>query len=568
MAKQKKAPMFGRLTGALGSPAGVFFTVGIALLVISGLVYLAFDDFKTSALVFLAIGLLSLFLAAATGFERIRNAARTRQGFYGVNTTVMILVFLAIGAVVIYAGARQNAQFDLTSTKQFSLSQQTKKILGDLGTDVQAIAFFVPNDPNQIIVRATALDLLEQYANQTGKFSYRVEDPELKPEEARRFGINADSQPGTIVFASEGNLQPVATLLFDSRSSRFLPNPTLEQDFTSAILAVTHTQRKVVYFLTRHGERDILNVSEGSGFGLVRAGIEGDNYEVRILDLGSQAQVPQDAAVLIIANPKNDLLDEEVKPLDDFLRGGGKALFLFDPETPATFRQIIKTWGVELGNGTIVDLASSVANDSRSPLVGRSNHRYQIPNGQVSEITRTLDDVTFYQRATAVIPVDPKPAADRDAPNVYYDSNKLQVLPLAVTTALLSWLETDHEQNQRQAGELQGPLAIGVSVDAVAPFADPLPPEGQRKRTQIVVIGDSDFASNRFFTSFANGDMLLNSVNWLADDINLISVRPKLQEPRLLIVTQAKWNFIRWSSLLILPVIVAAAGGIVWWRRR
>ncbi|MBM4405186.1 MAG: hypothetical protein FJ039_03255 [Chloroflexi bacterium] len=568
MAKQKKAPMLGRLTGALGSPSGLFLTIAVVLLVVSGLVYLAFDDFKTSALVFFAIGLLSLLLAAATGFDRIRSAARTRQGFYGVNTTVMTLVFLAIGAVVIYVGARQNAQFDLTETKQFSLSQQTKKILGDLDGNVQAVAFFVPTDPNQLLVRANALDLLEQYANQSGRFSYRVEDPELKPEEARRFGINADSQPGTIVFASEGNLQPVATLFFESRSSRFLPNPTLEQDFTSAILAVTHKQRKVVYFLTRHGERDIANIVDTNGYGLARAGIEGDNYEVRVLDLGSQQVVPQDAAVLIIASPKNDLLDEEVKPLDDYLRNGGKALFLLDPETPPKFRQVLKTWGVELGNGTIVDLASSVANDPRSPLVTRGNQRYSIPNGQVSEITRTLSDVTVYQRATSVSPVDAKPAADLNAPNVFYDSNKLQVLPLAVTTALLSWLETDPEQNQRQSGEPQGPLAIGVSVDALAPFADALPPEGQRKRTQIVVFGDSDFASNRFITSFANGDMLFNSVNWLADDINLISVRPKLAEPRLLIVTQAKWNFIRWSSLLILPVVIAAAGAIVWWRRR
>ena len=82
------------------------------------------------------------------------------------------------------------------------------------------------------------------------------------------------------------------------------------------------------------------------------------------------------------------------------------------------------------------------------------------------------------------------------------------------------------------------------------------------------MFADSDFASNRFFSSFANGDIFLNAVNWLAGDVDLISVRPKLREPRFLIVTQGEWNFIRWSSLLILPLLVGLAGAVVWWQRR
>jgi ABC-type uncharacterized transport system involved in gliding motility auxiliary subunit len=83
-----------------------------------------------------------------------------------------------------------------------------------------------------------------------------------------------------------------------------------------------------------------------------------------------------------------------------------------------------------------------------------------------------------------------------------------------------------------------------------------------------VVVGDSAFATNRFYTSFANGDLLVNSVNWLSGDVELISVRPKIREPRLLVVSQGTFNFIRWSSWLLLPMAIAATGAFVWWRRR
>ncbi|MEE9284450.1 MAG: Gldg family protein, partial [Dehalococcoidia bacterium] len=377
-------------------------------------------------------------------------------------------------------------------------------------------------------------------------------------------GINPDTEPGTVVFVSEGNLQPVETLTF-TRQGQFVPNINLEQDFTQGILSVTRTGQKVVRFLTRHGERDP-GSSEGAGYALAFLGLEGDNYRVATLDLDSAGSVPADTAVLIVAGPERDLLEQEVQPLEDYLRGGGNALFLLDPETPQTYRDVIMTWGVELGEGTIVDRSSFVSPNPRAPLVRRDRYNFLAPN-LFSPVTQPITDVTFYERATAISPIDPQPARDLDLPNIFYNTDTLLITPLAVTTPVLSWLETDPENDRFDLGELLGPLALGVSIEALAPFGEE-PASSQSVKTQIIVFGDSDFASNRFFTSFGNGDMFLNAVNWLAGDADLISVRPKLRVPRLLIVTERTWNFIRWSSLLILPIAVAGVGAVVWWRRR
>lgn len=555
----------GSLSDYIGNVSTAAFGGGIIALIASGLIHLLGRELRGAVITFLAIGLLLILLATVTGFETLRAAIKSRKGFYGINTTAMVLIFLTIASVIIFVGAKNNARFDVTSTRDFSLSRQSSEVLTALQQDVEAVAFFVPTNAQQIIVRGPATDLLDEYERRSSRFTYRIVDPELQPGEARRFGVNPDLSPGAIVFSSQGSLQPVPTLIVQSDGG-FSRNTQLERSFTEAILSVTHTSQKTVYFLTRHGERDPFNDTEGTEYGQAFRELQGDNYIVRSLDLSAQQVVPTDAAVLVIASPKTDLLDNEIAPLEAYLKNGGNLLFLAEPETPARFRDVLNTWGVELGQGTVVDFISSVSGAPRAPLVRRE--AYNPLPGMVSPITQPISDVTFFQDTTAIIPRK-GPATNPDLPNIsYLDPPRISIIPLATSSSTLSWLETDPNSNRQDVDDLIGPLALGVSIEARTPFDDTGAIPEDAKLTQIVVFGDGDFASSRFITSFGNRDMFLNSVNWLAGDYNLISVRPKLFEPRLLILTNSTWNYIRWSSLLILPVLVALAGGIVWWRRR
>ena len=83
-----------------------------------------------------------------------------------------------------------------------------------------------------------------------------------------------------------------------------------------------------------------------------------------------------------------------------------------------------------------------------------------------------------------------------------------------------------------------------------------------------MVFGDSDFARNKYFYSSDNQDLLLNSVNWLAEDYDLISIRPKLIPIRELVLNKREREFVKWSSWFLPPAIMLLAGGYVWWRRR
>jgi ABC-type uncharacterized transport system involved in gliding motility auxiliary subunit len=88
------------------------------------------------------------------------------------------------------------------------------------------------------------------------------------------------------------------------------------------------------------------------------------------------------------------------------------------------------------------------------------------------------------------------------------------------------------------------------------------------KEARLVVIGDSDFASNRYYGAQANGDLFQNAVNWLAQDEDLISIRPKSPKNRRVTLTQSQQNMMLWFGQYILPGAVFLAGALVWWRRR
>ena len=207
-----------------------------------------------------------------------------------------------------------------------------------------------------------------------------------------------------------------------------------------------------------------------------------------------------------------------------------------------------------------------MAGNPRAPLVQRARYLDPLNLNLFNPITRVLTDSTFFDQSAAVMPLDNQGAHnDPPLPNAYYTSNDLNVTPLIISSDL-SWLGTNAQSTAFTPGETAGPLAIAVAVDAHAPFKQK-PLEG-KPHTQIVVVGNSAFATNRFYSSFANGDFLANSVNWLAGDVELISVRPKLEEARILVVSQGAFNFIRWSSWLLLPMAVASTGLFVWWRRR
>ena len=111
---------------------------------------------------------------------------------------------------------------------------------------------------------------------------------------------------------------------------------------------------------------------------------------------------------------------------------------------------------------------------------------------------------------------------------------------------------------------------MAVAVDA---GAGPPTPHRQTTSTpnsaRLVLIGSPELISNNSLQQVpGNQTLFLNSVNWVAQQDNLIDVRAPDTTPRTVVLTGPQMNLVAYSSFLFLPLAVLAAGAAVWWTRR
>jgi ABC-type uncharacterized transport system involved in gliding motility auxiliary subunit len=129
-------------------------------------------------------------------------------------------------------------------------------------------------------------------------------------------------------------------------------------------------------------------------------------------------------------------------------------------------------------------------------------------------------------------------------------------------TSPQSWAETglkDGKAKFDEGKDTRGPISLGVAASK----------KSGEKEARLIVIGDSDFASNRYLSpQLANRDLFVNSVNWLAQDEDLISVRPKSATSRNVTLTRSQQNMLFWFCIVLLPGAAIFAGAVVWWKHR
>ena len=555
--------------------AGPILALAGAVILVGGLVVrVTVIELRGPAqgLIFLAI--LMLVTSMVTHLAAVKSAVTARAGRYAANTLVMVLALTAILVLAGFISAENSYRLDLTATRKFTLAPQTKKILGDLEEPLKATVYSAPDEIRQEVIKRHADDFFFEFNRRNRKFTYEFVDPDLKPSRARQDGV---TEYPTIVFdATESERNPyLLTPAYFMEGEQFV---LTEQDLVSSILISTGEEQKVVYFTTGHGERNTDDVDvESGGYGFARAGLIGDNYRVCTISLRKVEAIPvgepyrpgdpykfcgqANAAVLVVAGPTGSFLVDEREKIEEYLRSGGRAIFLLDDGVKTQLNTTLNKWGIDLTEGTIVDIQSSATGDPRSPIVGRSAYDMQ------NAITKPLDD-TFFTEVTGIVDI-----IKRSPEGVPPNPDELQInhMPLALSS-VLSCVTTDRDISDCSGeDDIWGPFPIAMAIEAVAIVGEELPrdvfPE-DLTTTSIVVFGDSDFASNKFYFALNNSDFFLNSVDWLAQKYDLISIRAKNQAFRRLVLDQKEFDFIRYSSWFLLPTGIMLLSGIAWWRRR
>jgi len=218
--------------------SGIIAVLGLLVLLVGLVVMLLLPNIRYAAWGIIALGMLLLAAAFVIDFRRVRSALTGRRGLFSTGTTVMASVSVGIVLLVNAISVGSYQRFDITGAAQFTLTSQTKEVLSQLEIPVQALCFFTPQDPYGVGDYAT--DLLTVYQDYTDQLSVEFIDPDEHPDQARQYGI---MEYQTVVFESQDGCRLVTAVEIAEEA---------EHAFTSAILEVTGTVQKRVYFLTGH----------------------------------------------------------------------------------------------------------------------------------------------------------------------------------------------------------------------------------------------------------------------------------------------------------------------------
>jgi ABC-type uncharacterized transport system involved in gliding motility auxiliary subunit len=118
------------------------------------------------------------------------------------------------------------------------------------------------------------------------------------------------------------------------------------------------------------------------------------------------------------------------------------------------------------------------------------------------------------------------------------------------------------------AAAVSAPATDAAAPPAAAPATDGNTAEPPKPESRLVVFGDSDFVTNAYLNIPGNRDLFLNAINWLAQQENLISIRPRDPQNRGITMTNDLAQRIFLVSILVIPGLILAAGVQAWWRRR
>ena len=481
------------------------------------------DQWKPYHLWLVVAGGVLLAVCAWWNRASLGEFLKTRQALHGMNFVVSIVILLVVLGLANFLAVRYNQKWDSTPEKLYSLSDQTVKLLKGLQKPVKLLLFSRgPNDQ--------ATDLLKEYSSHSPQLKWQLVDADRSPDQARKYGVRAYN---TLVVDYNGRFELVETVE--------------ESKLTSAIIKATRDKIKKVCFVEGHGEKSITDADK-AGYTAAAEALKGSNYQVETVNLIERKGVPDDCGVLVIAGPQKELFDQEVVWIHEYSGKGGALLVMVDPMA-GKLVPLLSRWGLAVRDDLVLD--ASQLNE----ILGTGPGVTLLTQYPGHDITKSLRGMSFFPLACSLEEISPAP-----------EGITLQKL---LATSEASWGETDFEKLDQtgEAGfdeskEKQGPLTIGFTGERSLPAGK----DGQDaapRRARLAVIGDSEFAANAYFGAQMNGDVFLNTVNWLSLDEDLISIRPKSPTDRRIMLTEAHKVMTFYSSFVLLPLIPLVLGVVV-----
>lgn len=485
-----------------------------------------------------------------------------RSALLTSNALISAVLIAALLVALNYLGIQHHLRWDLTGTREHSLSPQTIKVLRTLSEPIQVVAF--PSADGAPRTR----ERLAAYAYYSKNFQYKIVDPDRNPTEVQKYKVTNFGQ----IVLQRGQ----ASYTVDGES---------EEQLTNGLLHVLETAKKTVYVIQGEGEIPLDDFTR-SGMGAAKQALTGKGFDVKPLYLIKESRVPDDTAAVVVPSPTKDLLPQEVEALHQYYQNGGKVLVMVDPQTPAGVRAwLASEFHVKAPGGLVIDpLSRLMGGDLAIPIVT------QYP---FNDITQNFTLATAFPVSTPLVPDEKAPGVtitpvvkgsdasyvkvNLDAKDVRFEPGvdrkgpailAVEVVPNPAASATPPAGAASKPGKASPDTAKPTPAGKGTSASASAPAQASAPGPPPAPKGSAVIFGNSGFVRNAYVGLAGNRDLFTSTVAWLTQSGNLVSIAPRASPYDPFFVTGGQGRLLFTGSVIAVPLALLAFGGSVYFRRR
>ncbi len=479
---------------------------------------------------------------------RAPQIERRRVAFSAVSGLSIAWLFTTL-FVVNYIADVHNRKWDLTYQRISSPSEDVSRLISSLQETFEVILFF----PAVNEVREEVLSYLQELTHLSDHFQIRILDRDLEPIAAKELGVRKN---GTMV-CRYGDKNESIRLGLTIDQARAQLNK-IDQELSAKFFRLV-VEEKIVYFTTGHGERPYDYPPDKddhrSPVNNMKSILLKQNFEIKPLGLGQGlgSEVPDDASLLFVIDPTEDFLPEEIETIDRYLKKGGAAWIILDPEQSSNISGLAGDYGIIFNDTTL-------ANDQ---FHIRAHHNKADRYNLITNETSSHPSVTSLSRSrgsrmAVILPETgyleksrEKKAGDRvimtlrSMPGTWPDNNRN--------------MEPDVFGEERKIYDLGAAVSMPVIDKASDKVAGAEPSSEDKKEMRMLVLADGDALSDKWIRNLGNFYLFDDGLKWLFQEKRFVGAGKSEEDVRIVHTRESDvvWFY---GTIFAAPLLVLGIG--------
>lgn len=455
--------------------------------------------------------------------ETFRNRIALQGGAYSLVITAIVLAILIAVNILVSAIPKTRTQYDISSTKLYSVTSNTKVVVNALDKDV-TIYWIVQSDKEDDVIE----NLLDKYASLSKHINVVKKNPDIYPAFAERYTSEAVQNNSLVVECGERSrfigYNDIYLMEANMNSYSYDASFDGEGAITSAIDYVVNEEQPKLYLLEGHGEAELPEQ--------FREQMEKENMELETFSLLTADAIPEDADGILVYGLSSDISGEEKDLLTEYVSGGGKLVVMAGPTEDGTLTNlcgILEDYGVKIVDGIVVD-------------TDREHYAFQTPFVLLPDLKSSrITDPLIEERYFAIMPI----AQGLMAGNAEHVTELLTTSDIAFSKAAGYKLDS----YEKEEGDIDGPFALAVSVDT-------------ENNGQIIWFASSHFLDEMYnaYSSGANLDLAMNAMSSLVGESEAVSIRSKSLNYHYLTISDSTASFLKLIMIGVFPLVYLGVG--------